>query len=77
MFYYSNKRKNATHPGSHDFQPIVTIFELSQDIIETYILAKLYEDWNKNVASTGLTRQMLKAHDGHKAITKAHHEHVV
>jgi hypothetical protein len=29
------------------------------------------------VASTELTRQMLTAHDGHKAITKAHHEHVV
>ncbi|KAH3849769.1 hypothetical protein DPMN_092173 [Dreissena polymorpha] len=42
----------------------------------TYILAKFYEDWNINVASTELTRQMLTAHDGHKAITKAHHEHV-
>ncbi|KAH3872376.1 hypothetical protein DPMN_035592 [Dreissena polymorpha] len=69
--------KNAPPPGSHGFQPIVTIFELIQDIIETYILAKFYEDWNINVASTELTRQMLTAHDGHKAITKAHHEHVV
>jgi len=77
MFYYSNIRKNAPPPGSHVFQPIVTIFELIQDIIETYILAKFYEDWNINVASTELTRQMLTAHDGHKAITKAHHEHVV
>ncbi|KAH3848135.1 hypothetical protein DPMN_090485 [Dreissena polymorpha] len=74
-------RKNAPPPGSMFltralyFQPIVTIFELIQDIIETYILAKFYEDWNINVASTELTRQMLTAHDGHKAIAKAHHEH--
>ncbi|KAH3833560.1 hypothetical protein DPMN_106872 [Dreissena polymorpha] len=67
--------KNAPPPGSHVFQPIVTIFELIQDIIETYVLATFYEDWNINVASTELTRQMLTAHDGHKAITKAHHEH--
>ncbi|KAH3873161.1 hypothetical protein DPMN_036388 [Dreissena polymorpha] len=52
MVYYSNKRKNAPPPGSHVFQPIVTIFELIQDIIETYILAKFYEDWNINVASS-------------------------
>ncbi|KAH3846989.1 hypothetical protein DPMN_089300 [Dreissena polymorpha] len=44
--------KNAPPPGSHVFQPIVTIFELIQDIIETYILAKYYEDWNINVASS-------------------------
>ncbi|KAH3863610.1 hypothetical protein DPMN_026598 [Dreissena polymorpha] len=70
-------RKNAPPPGSHFFQPILTIFVLIQDIIETYILAKFYEDWNINVASTELTRQMLTAHDGHKAITKTHHEHAV
>ncbi|KAH3714723.1 hypothetical protein DPMN_057421 [Dreissena polymorpha] len=58
-------RKNAPPPGSHVFQPI------------TYILAKFYEDWNINVASTELTRQMSTAHDGHKAITKAHHEHSI
>ncbi|KAH3852969.1 hypothetical protein DPMN_095490 [Dreissena polymorpha] len=68
-------REKCPTPGSHVFRPIVTIFELIQDIIETYILAKLYEDWNINVASTELTRQMLTAHDGHKAITKAHHDH--
>ncbi|KAH3749336.1 hypothetical protein DPMN_183833 [Dreissena polymorpha] len=44
--------KNAPPPGSHVFQPIVTIFELIQDIIETYILAKFYEDRNINVASS-------------------------
>ncbi|KAH3789442.1 hypothetical protein DPMN_167622 [Dreissena polymorpha] len=77
IFYYSNISKNDQPPGSHVFQPIVTIFELIQDIIETCILAKFYEDWDINVAFTELTRQMLAAHDGHKAITKAHHEHVV
>ncbi|KAH3847915.1 hypothetical protein DPMN_090250 [Dreissena polymorpha] len=70
-------KKNAPPLCSHVFQPIVTIFELIQDIIETYILVKFYEDWNINVASTELTRQMLTAHDGVKAITKADHEHVV
>ncbi|KAH3877444.1 hypothetical protein DPMN_001311 [Dreissena polymorpha] len=68
MFYYSNIWKNIPPPGSHVF--------LTNYIIETYILAKFYEDWNINVASTELTRQMLTAHDGHKATTKAHHEHV-
>ncbi|KAH3842486.1 hypothetical protein DPMN_115982 [Dreissena polymorpha] len=46
------KSKNAPPPGSHVFQPIVTIFQLIQDIIETYILAKFYEDWNINVESS-------------------------
>ncbi|KAH3782125.1 hypothetical protein DPMN_160036 [Dreissena polymorpha] len=73
----SVNKKNAPAPGSHVFQPIVIIFEMMPDIIETYILAKFYEDWNIKLASTELTRQMLTAHDGHKAITKAHHEHVV
>ncbi|KAH3894220.1 hypothetical protein DPMN_018376 [Dreissena polymorpha] len=45
-------RENAPPPGSHVFQPIVTIFELIQHIIETYILAKFYEDLNINVASS-------------------------
>ncbi|KAH3881352.1 hypothetical protein DPMN_005277 [Dreissena polymorpha] len=44
--------KNAPPPGSHVFQPIETLFELIQHIIETYILAKFYEDWNINVASS-------------------------
>ncbi|KAH3729409.1 hypothetical protein DPMN_055380, partial [Dreissena polymorpha] len=70
-------RERCPTPGSHVFHPIVTIFELIQDIIEAYILTKFYEDWNINVASTELTRKMLTAHDGNKAITKAHHEHVV
>ncbi|KAH3874490.1 hypothetical protein DPMN_037735 [Dreissena polymorpha] len=70
-------RKNGPPFGSHVFQPIVTIFELIQDIIETNILTKFYEDWNINVASREITMQILTAHDGQKAITKAHHEHVV
>ncbi|KAH3696680.1 hypothetical protein DPMN_084156 [Dreissena polymorpha] len=52
--------KKAPPPGRHVFQPIVTIFKLIQDIIETYMLAKFYEDWNINVASTELTRQIFK-----------------
>ncbi|KAH3895621.1 hypothetical protein DPMN_019786 [Dreissena polymorpha] len=71
----TSRVKNAPPPGSHVFQPFVTIFEMIQDIIETYSLAKFYEDWNINMASKELTRQLLTAHDGHKAITKAHHEH--
>ncbi|KAH3866959.1 hypothetical protein DPMN_030083 [Dreissena polymorpha] len=64
--------KNVPPPGSHVFQPIVTIFELIQDIIETYILAKFYEDWNINVASSIL--ELLSGNhlvDGH---TDRHNE---
>ncbi|KAH3780785.1 hypothetical protein DPMN_158607 [Dreissena polymorpha] len=71
----TSRVKNAPPPGSHVFQPIVTILEMIQDIIETYSLAKFCEDWNIDMASTELTRQLLTAHEGHKAITKAHHEH--
>ncbi|KAH3813198.1 hypothetical protein DPMN_141650 [Dreissena polymorpha] len=73
--FHENQEDNVTCRKLY-FQPIVTIFDLIQDIIETYILAKFYEDWNIKVASTELTRQLLTAHDGHKAITKPHHEHV-
>ncbi|KAH3741424.1 hypothetical protein DPMN_048149 [Dreissena polymorpha] len=83
-FYYSHIRKNALPLGSHVFQANVTIFELIQDIIETNLLTKFHEDWTTNVASKELTRQMLTPHnaqrtmhDEQKAITKAHHEHVV
>ncbi|KAH3749299.1 hypothetical protein DPMN_183795 [Dreissena polymorpha] len=55
-------KEKCPTPGSHVFQPIVTIFELIQDIIETYILAKFYDYWIKNVASTELTRQMFHDH---------------
>ncbi|KAH3834421.1 hypothetical protein DPMN_107746 [Dreissena polymorpha] len=43
----------------------------------TNLLTKFHGDWTINVASRELTRQMLTTHDGQKAITKAHHEHVV
>ncbi|KAH3861485.1 hypothetical protein DPMN_024415 [Dreissena polymorpha] len=59
------------------FYSNVTIFELIQDIIETNLLTKFYEDWTINVASRELTRQMLTQHNAQKVITKAHHEHVV
>ncbi|KAH3825917.1 hypothetical protein DPMN_127803 [Dreissena polymorpha] len=64
---------------SHVFQAKVTIFEIIQDIIETNLLTKFHEDWTINVASRELTRQMLHrtTHNGQKAITKAHHEHIV
>ncbi|KAH3880676.1 hypothetical protein DPMN_004598 [Dreissena polymorpha] len=58
-------RKNAPSLGRHVFQANVTIFDLIQDIIENNLLTKLF------------TRQMLTPHDGQKAITKAHHEHIV
>ncbi|KAH3692031.1 hypothetical protein DPMN_194908 [Dreissena polymorpha] len=62
---------------SHVFQVNVTIFELIQDIIETNLLTKFHENWTLNVASRVLTRPMLTTHDGQKAITNAHHEHIV
>ncbi|KAH3782263.1 hypothetical protein DPMN_160176 [Dreissena polymorpha] len=69
---------------NHVFQANVTNFKLKQDIIETNFFTKFHEDWTLNVASRELTRQMLMPHnaqrttdDGQKAITKAHHEHVV
>ncbi|KAH3890074.1 hypothetical protein DPMN_014144 [Dreissena polymorpha] len=80
-------KKTAPPLGSHVFPANVAnvpIFELIQDIIETNLLTKFHEDWTINVASTELTRQMSTLHnaqrttyDGQKAITKAHHEHVV
>ncbi|KAH3738295.1 hypothetical protein DPMN_044928 [Dreissena polymorpha] len=80
----ASRVKNAPPLGSHVFQANVTIFELIQDIIENNILTKFHEDWTINVPSRELTRQMLTPHysqrttdDGQKAITKAHHEHVV
>ncbi|KAH3739396.1 hypothetical protein DPMN_046048 [Dreissena polymorpha] len=50
-FYYSHIRKNPPPLGSHVFQANVLIFELIQDIIETYLLTKFHEDWTINVAS--------------------------
>ncbi|KAH3749623.1 hypothetical protein DPMN_184124 [Dreissena polymorpha] len=63
--------ENAPPLGSHVFQA------------NTNVLTKFHEDWTINVAFRELTRQMMTAHDGRrtthdgqKAITKAHHEHV-
>ncbi|KAH3837720.1 hypothetical protein DPMN_111121 [Dreissena polymorpha] len=77
-------REKCPTLGSHVFQANVNIFEVFQDIIETNLLTKFHEYWTINVASRVLTRQMLTAHDarrtthdGQKAITKAHHEHVL
>ncbi|KAH3734734.1 hypothetical protein DPMN_041179 [Dreissena polymorpha] len=50
-FCYSHIRKNAPPLGSHVFQPTDIIFELVEDIIETNLLTKFYEDWTINVAS--------------------------
>ncbi|KAH3716265.1 hypothetical protein DPMN_058984 [Dreissena polymorpha] len=60
----------------------LTYFELDHNIIGTYLLTKFHEDQTINVASIVLTMQNVddgrqSTHDGHKAITKAHHEHVV
>ncbi|KAH3813803.1 hypothetical protein DPMN_142272 [Dreissena polymorpha] len=41
-------RKNDPPLGSLVFQANVTIFELIQDIIETNLLTKFHEDWNKS-----------------------------
>ncbi|KAH3876238.1 hypothetical protein DPMN_000075 [Dreissena polymorpha] len=76
-FYYSHIRKNALPFGSHVFQANETIFELIKNIIGTNLLTKFHEDWTINVVSRKLTRQMLTPHNGQKAITKAHPEHVV
>ncbi|KAH3700306.1 hypothetical protein DPMN_075281 [Dreissena polymorpha] len=75
--------KNAPPLGSYNFQANLTFFKLIKDIIETNLLTKFHENWTINVASRELKRQMLMAQDGRrtthgqKAITKAHHEHVV
>ncbi|KAH3726629.1 hypothetical protein DPMN_052497 [Dreissena polymorpha] len=71
-FYYSHTRKNAPPLGSHVFQANVTIFELIQDIIGTYLLTKFHKDWTINVDSRELTRQILTAHNGRR--TKSDHK---
>ncbi|KAH3812601.1 hypothetical protein DPMN_141037 [Dreissena polymorpha] len=78
----ASRGKNAPPLGSHVFQANVTIFERIQDIIETNFLIKFHEDLTINIASRDLTSQILTppqrtTHDEQKAITKAHHEHVV
>ncbi|KAH3747750.1 hypothetical protein DPMN_182180 [Dreissena polymorpha] len=75
--YYSHIRKNAPPLGSHVYEANVTLFKLIQDIIETNILTKFNEEWTINVASRELTRQGPTTYDGQRAITKAHHKHIV
>ncbi|KAH3895384.1 hypothetical protein DPMN_019548 [Dreissena polymorpha] len=80
-------RNTAPPPGGHVFQLTGTIFELnhnicSQGINGTNVLINFYEDQTINVASRVFTRQNVDnarrtTHDGQKAITKTHHEHVV
>ncbi|KAH3868979.1 hypothetical protein DPMN_032134 [Dreissena polymorpha] len=60
-FNYSHIRKNAPPLGSHFFQANIIIFELIQNIIETNLLTKFYEDWTINVAS----REKCPAPGGH------------
>ncbi|KAH3824239.1 hypothetical protein DPMN_126072 [Dreissena polymorpha] len=62
--FHSHLRKNAPPLGSFVFQANVTIFELIQDFIETNLLSKFHDDWTIDVASRGLTRQMLTPHNG-------------
>ncbi|KAH3781524.1 hypothetical protein DPMN_159355 [Dreissena polymorpha] len=83
-------RNTALPPGGHlheDWASNVTFtlftsFELSRCINRTNVLTKFHEDQTINVASGVFTRQnvddgRLTMDDRQKAITKAHHEHVV
>ncbi|KAH3717180.1 hypothetical protein DPMN_059960 [Dreissena polymorpha] len=79
-------QKNTPPPGSH-FHEDQTIHVASRhpdpfsnssiDIIGTNLLTKFHDDWTIYMASRVLTRQMLTPHNGEKAITKAHHVHIV
>ncbi|KAH3816228.1 hypothetical protein DPMN_117741 [Dreissena polymorpha] len=53
--YYSHIRKNALSPGGHVFLPNGIIFELVQDMIDTYLLTKFHKDRSIYVA-TRVTR---------------------
>ncbi|KAH3840814.1 hypothetical protein DPMN_114270 [Dreissena polymorpha] len=70
----ASRVKNAPPLGSHVFQANVTIFEFIQDIIETNLLTKFHEDWTIN-ANVDFAQRT--TNNGQKAITKAHHKHVV
>ncbi|KAH3695926.1 hypothetical protein DPMN_083385 [Dreissena polymorpha] len=73
----------APPPGGHLHEDLASnIFELSRCINGTNVLTKFHEDQTINVASRVFTRQNVDdgrrtTVDGQKAITKAHHEHVV
>ncbi|KAH3882810.1 hypothetical protein DPMN_006755 [Dreissena polymorpha] len=83
-------RNTAPHPGGHLHEDwasnvtstVFTSFELSRGINGTNVLTKFHLDQTINVASSVFTRQNVDdgirtTDDGQKAITKAHHEHVV
>ncbi|KAH3713005.1 hypothetical protein DPMN_072768 [Dreissena polymorpha] len=87
-FHYIHIEKTAPPPGGHFHDDWANICHIRNTapppgIIGTNVLTKFHEDRTINVASRVFTRQMLTtdaqrtAHDGQKAITKAHHEHVV
>ncbi|KAH3694648.1 hypothetical protein DPMN_082088 [Dreissena polymorpha] len=40
--------KNTPPPGTHVFQANITIFELIEDTVESYLLTKFHEDWTIN-----------------------------
>ncbi|KAH3807143.1 hypothetical protein DPMN_135476 [Dreissena polymorpha] len=60
---------------------VFTSFELSPGINGTNVLTKFHEDQTMNVASRVFTRQNVDdrrtTDQGQKAITKAHHDHIV
>ncbi|KAH3816077.1 hypothetical protein DPMN_117585 [Dreissena polymorpha] len=69
----ASRVKNAPPHGSHVFKANVTIFKLIQDIIDTNLLTKFNENWMQMLTPHNAQRT---THDGQKAITKAHHEHI-
>ncbi|KAH3884814.1 hypothetical protein DPMN_008799 [Dreissena polymorpha] len=50
-FHYIHIEKNAPLPGGHVFSPILTIFELDQEINKTNVLTNFHDDWAKIVTS--------------------------
>ncbi|KAH3887207.1 hypothetical protein DPMN_011223 [Dreissena polymorpha] len=68
--------------ASNETSKVFTSFELIRGTNGTNVLINFHEDQTINVASRVFTRQNVDdarrtTHDGQKAITKAHHEHVV
>ncbi|KAH3751316.1 hypothetical protein DPMN_185869 [Dreissena polymorpha] len=81
----SDLENTAPPPGGHVFATDPNLFltlPTYHSINGTNVLNKFHEDQTINVASRVFTRQNVddgrrKMDDGQKAITKAHHEHVV
>ncbi|KAH3811194.1 hypothetical protein DPMN_139600 [Dreissena polymorpha] len=81
-FYFSHIKKWSIPWGQgfltnqNHFQTLLTnIYE--DRTINANLLTKFHGDWTINVASIVFPRKMLTPHNGKKAITKAHHEHIV